>query len=94
MGVQNTGTVPIDGTAVFLVQDVESLSATELLTVPVRGLMAGASVKVSAQWDTTGAEEPRYRVLGYLKFHSQTTEPRELHLYRPRIFLPVVVRDH
>jgi hypothetical protein len=92
LGVQNTGTVAIDGTAVFLVQRSEDLSVTQVLTVPVTGLLPGASRKISASWDTTGAEAYRYRVLGYFKFFSQATDPRELYLYRPRVFLPVVMR--
>jgi hypothetical protein len=94
MGVRNTGTVPIDGTAVFLVERSEDLSITQAITVPVSGLAPGASVKVPATWDTTGAQYDRYRVVGYFKFFSQTTEPRDLILYRPRIFLPLVVRSH
>jgi hypothetical protein len=92
LGVQNTGTVPIDGTAVFLVQRSEDLSVTQVLTVPVTRLAPGAIRKIPATWDTTDAEAYRYRVLGYLKFFSQATDPRELYLYRPRVFLPVVMR--
>jgi hypothetical protein len=92
LGVQNTGTVPIDGTAVFLVQRSEDLSVTQLITVPVSGLAPGATLKIPATWDTTGAEAYRYRVLGYFRFFSQATDPRELYLYRPRIFVPVVRR--
>jgi hypothetical protein len=92
LGVQNTGTVPIDGTAVFLVQRSEDLSATEVITMPINDLAPGASRKMITSWDTTGAVAYRYRVLGYFKFFSQATEPRVLYLYRPRVFLPVVMR--
>jgi len=40
-----------------------------------------------------GAEEYRYRILGYFKFLSQATEPKVIYLYRPRVFLPLVTRD-
>jgi hypothetical protein len=92
LGVQNTGTVPIDGTAVCLIRRSEDLSVTQMLTVPVTGLLPSASKKILTSWDTTGAEAYRYRVSCYLRFFSQATEPKELYLYRPRIFLPVVRR--
>jgi hypothetical protein len=92
LGVQNTGTVPIDGTAVFLVERSEDLSITQVITVPVNGLAPEDSVKAVATWDSTGAQHDRYRVVGYFKFFSQATEPRYLILYQPRIFLPLVVR--
>ncbi|MEJ2210645.1 MAG: C25 family cysteine peptidase, partial [Anaerolineae bacterium] len=90
--VQNTGTLSLDGTAVFQVQRTGDLSVTQTLTVPVRGLAPGASKKVSATWDTTGAEARRYRVIGTFKFYSQATDPRDLVLYRPTVYLPVVTR--
>jgi uncharacterized repeat protein (TIGR01451 family) len=93
MGVQNTGTVPITGTAIFLVQQSEGLTVTQVITAPVEGLAAGKSKKPSVIWDTTGAEEVSYRVLGYVKFYSQTTEPLALTLSRPRVFLPLVIRS-
>jgi hypothetical protein len=91
--VENTGSVPIEGTAVFLVQRSEDLSTTQLITVPVRGLAPEDSFRAVATWDTTGAQYDRYRVVGYFKYFSQTTEPRHLILYRPRIFLPLVLRN-
>jgi hypothetical protein len=94
MGVANTGTVSIDGTAVFRIQQSPDLSVTEAISVPIRGLGPGAARKFSVNWDTRGVEGTSYRVLGYFKFFSRTTEPRALHLHWPRIFLPVVVRDH
>ncbi|MFN2227680.1 MAG: hypothetical protein ACK2UY_15260, partial [Anaerolineae bacterium] len=92
MSVQNTGTLSLDGTAVFQVQRTGDLSVTQTITVPVEGLAPGASKKVSATWDTTGAEARRYRVLGTFKFYSQATDPRELVLYRPTVYLPLVTR--
>ena len=90
MGVVNTGTVPITGTAVFLVQESDSLSVTELITAPVDGLAPGIARKLSVDWDTTGNEANNYRVWGYLKYFSKTTEPMALELRRPRIFLPLI----
>jgi hypothetical protein len=93
LGVRNTGTVPISGTAVFLIQEVEDLSATEVITAPVSRLDPGMSVKVGKVWNTTRFTANGYRVLAYFKFFSQTTEPRDLFLYRPRVFLPLVRRN-
>ena len=93
MSVQNTGTVPIDGTGVFLVQQSEGLSVTEVFTVPFQGLAPGVAKNMSVDWDTRGVEGQSYRVLGYVKFFSQATEPMALTLYRPRILLPLVLRN-
>ena len=92
MGVVNTGTLPISGTAVFLVQEAQSLAVSAMFTVPVEGLAPGVSTKVSADWDSTGASAYSYRVLGYLKYYSRITEPEALRLDRPRVLLPVVLR--
>ncbi len=94
LGVINTGTLPITGTAVFMVQDSESLSVTQFITVPIVDLAPGTSAEKIASWDTTDVTGQRYRVVGYLKFYSMSTEPLALTLYRPRIFLPVVMHNH
>jgi hypothetical protein len=91
MSVVNTGTVAIDGTAVFIVHESDTLSATATITAPINALGAGRSAEVSVVWDSTGAEKPVYWVLGYVKYRSLTTEPLELVLRRPRVFLPLVV---
>jgi hypothetical protein len=93
MTAVNTGSVPITGTAVFLVQESESLTQTRIITAPVNNLASGATRTWNAVWDSTGATADSYRVLGYVKFFAQTTEPMSLTLNRPRIFLPVVLRD-
>ena len=93
MGVVNTGTLPISGTAVFLVQEAEGLAVTSMLTVPVEGLAPGVATKVSVVWDSAGAAAHSYRVLGYFKYRSRTTEPEALILDRPRVLLPLVQRN-
>ena len=91
MQVENTGTVPIDGTAVFLIQESPGLTVTQLLTTTVTGLEPGAVVNKRVTWDTTRATNDNYRVVGYFKFNSQISEPRELILYQPRVYLPFVI---
>jgi hypothetical protein len=93
MGVVNTGTVTINGTAVFLIKENDSLSVTETITKPVSGLAAGVAKKLSVDWDSTGQTAPNYLVQGYVKYHSRTTEPMELVVRRPRVFLPLIVRE-
>ena len=90
MGVVNTGTVTLDGTAVYLVQESSNLTLTEMITVPVNGLAPGGARKLSVNWDSTGHEAHNYWVLGYFKYHSLTTEPMALELRRPRLFLPLI----
>jgi hypothetical protein len=91
MGLVNTGTVTLDGTAVFVVHESDTLSAMQTLTVPVSALRPGQTTNLSAVWDSTGTLKPGYRVLGYFKYHSRTTEPLALTLYRPRIYLPLAI---
>ncbi|MCA9933287.1 MAG: DNRLRE domain-containing protein [Anaerolineales bacterium] len=91
MQIENTGTTTLDGTAVFLIQESPGLTTTQIFTATVTGFAPGAVTNKRATWDTTGATSNNYRVVGYFKFDSQITEPRELNLYRPRIFLPVVI---
>jgi hypothetical protein len=93
MGVQNTGTVPISGTAVFLVQHNPGLTLTQMITAPVEALAPGRMQRIDVIWDSTDAKPADYRVLGYVKFLSQTTEPLVVALSSPRIYLPLVMRD-
>jgi hypothetical protein len=92
VGVLNTGTFAITGTVVLAIQESEGLTCTTVLTAPVRGLAPGASTGMSIPWDTTGFEADRYRIVGYLQFHGTTSDPLSLTVYRPRIYLPLVVR--
>lgn len=91
MQVENTGTVPIDGTAVFLIQESSGLTVTQILTATVIGLEPGEVNNKRVTWDTTRAANVNYRVVGYFKFNSQISEPRELVLYQPRVYLPIVI---
>ena len=89
--VANTGTVPITGTAVFLLHASGSLSITQMITAPINGLAPGATRNGNVTWDTTDAEAISYRVQAFFKFFGQTTEPMVLTLHRPRIYLPLVM---
>lgn len=90
--VVNTGTVPLTGTAVWLLRAGPALSITEIITAPVSGLAPGRSTVAHAVWDSSGASEIRYQVMGYFRFQSQTTAPEKLWIHQPVILLPVVVR--
>ncbi len=94
MGVINTGTMPITGTAVFMIQNSDSLSVTQFITAPVNNLLPGATIEKKVNWDTTGVTGRSYRVVGYVKFYSQATEPLSLTLAQPRIFLPLILRNN
>jgi hypothetical protein len=94
MRLRNTGSVPLDGVGMFWIQSATEMTATAVITAPFEALAPDSTVDLHGVWDTTGVEGYEYRALAYAKFRSQTTEPLALPLYRPRIFLPLVVRNH
>ena len=90
MGVVNTGTATLSGTAVFQITEIGVVSPTQVFTAAITGLAPGKAARRGILWDTRGLEGDNYRVVGYFKFNSQITEPMEITLRRPRIFLPMI----
>jgi hypothetical protein len=90
----NTGSVSITGTAVVQVQIADVLTVTQTFTHPIAGLAAGSATTVNVAWDTSGATADDYRILGYVKYDSTTSEPQEVAVStKARIYLPLVVRS-
>ena len=96
MTFENTGTVAIDGSAVIQVRPSESVSATAQFTHTIENLAPGAFAVFNDEWDTTGATDDAYIVLGYAKFNSQASRPREVLVtsqMSKEVYLPLVMRQ-
>ena len=90
MDVRNTGSLPLDGTATFLIQD-EAGATLATLTRPVSALAAGAALQVDAAW--TPPASAVYRVVGWVAYQSTGTEARVITLSpTAHLYLPLVVR--
>ena len=88
----NTGTLPITGTAMIEVKNVAS-GEVEQLSQAINDLAPQGSIPVSVNWDTTGASAGDYKVVGYVLFGSQTTDPLVMIIRSyPKLYLPVIMR--
>ena len=91
----NMGTVPISGTAVIRVQAGEELTTTMYYTQSINNLAPGNWTLIEKAWDTTGAIEENYRILGYVQYESISTEPESIDVSvsstKPSIYLPLIV---
>jgi len=88
----NTGTVPITGTAVIQVQDGGG-EIVQAFNHAIGGLDPGQAVSLEEGWDTSGAAEGSYRILGYVLYDAKATQPVVATVRaRARIYLPVIMR--
>jgi hypothetical protein len=94
MTFENTGTVPITGTALILVYPADTFTVTAEFSHTIANLAPGASVVFNDVWDTTGATQDAYRIQGYAKFNSQASAPREVMVAtHVKVYLPLVLRN-
>ncbi|MBN1487252.1 MAG: right-handed parallel beta-helix repeat-containing protein, partial [Anaerolineae bacterium] len=70
----NTGSLPLTGTAVVNVQSAVS-NAVAAFAYPIAGLEPGNDVRFDDVWDTSGVEPGTYRLLGYVLYDSMATAP-------------------
>lgn len=93
MTISNTGFVPLSGQAFVHVQTAGGVTTTAVFTHTVSDLAPGSMLTFEDVWDTASATPGDYRILGYFKYGSRTTEveTRELTTLR-RIYLPLVLR--
>lgn len=70
----NTGTVVISGTAVIKVQDSDGETVKEFKH-DVADLAPDASTSFDDVWDTSGVEEGRYGLVGYVLYDGAATHP-------------------
>jgi hypothetical protein len=88
----NTGTVAITATAVIQVQN-ETAEIVEEFEHDVTNLAPGSDVTLDDVWDTSGAEEGNYTILGYVTYDGQVAGPMlvAVSTYQ-RVYLPVIMR--
>ena len=61
----------------------------------VTSLAPSEAVTLEVQWDTSGAEEGTYSVLGYVLYDAQTTEIETVTVSTESyIYLPLVLRSN
>jgi len=75
MDLINTGTLDIDGTAVIQVRN-ESGGLIQESKYGISLLHPHQSFQIHDEWETLEADEGTYRILGYLLYSAQTTDPR------------------
>lgn len=74
MAFNNTGTVNITGSAIIKVLNSTG-DAVEEFRHNVTDLMPSESIGFDDTWDTSGAEEGAYKILGYVLYDSKATSP-------------------
>jgi hypothetical protein len=74
MAFNNTGTVNIAGTAVIRVQD-EAGELVQEFRHDVTDLAPANSISFNDTWDTSGAEEGCYKIIGFVLYASKATDP-------------------
>ena len=90
----NTGTVPLTGTAIILVDTDSGITPTATFTQPFGNLASGATLQVNETWNTSGVAGGAYRVTGYASYYSQTSDPVAATVNtRTRVFLPMLSRQ-
>ncbi len=94
MVFSNTGTVLVTGTAIIRVQPTDSVTATATFTHTVANLAPAEAITFDDAWDTTGAAEGDYRILGYVQYDARTTAPKVITVSTERrVYLPLIVRN-
>lgn len=92
LSFSNTGDLPLGGQLVVQVQTMTG-DLVETFTQDFADLPDGASATAVFTWDSTGATEPDYRIIGYVSYASGITPVfvEEIHT-QARIYLPSVLR--
>ena len=96
MVFRNSGDLPISGEAIIQVQTKAGVIVSEY-QASINDLVAGASFPVAFAWDSTGVSENEYRVVGFVKYNSQTTPTSSAILtvsndLQIDVFLPLILR--
>jgi hypothetical protein len=90
----NTGTVPITGTAVIQIQTGDGLTVTHAFAHDIVNLAPDAEIRFDDAWDTTGADEGDYRILGYVRYDAKTSDIGSVTVdTRMHIYLPLIQRS-
>ena len=88
----NTGTVPLTGTAVVQVRD-DAGGVVKEFRHAVADLAAAHSIGFDDVWDTSGADEGSYAVVGYVLYDSRATDIETVTVSTETyIYLPVILK--
>jgi uncharacterized repeat protein (TIGR01451 family) len=88
----NAGTVPYTGTATIQVQPVGNISDSVTFHVASPLLTASETWTTTIVWDAS-VSAAQFRVIGLVRYRSQSTEPSELWLTGGyQLYLPAIVR--
>lgn len=88
----NTGDVAINGTARIEIRDGSS-ELVETFTHTVTSLAPSDALTFDDQWDTSGAEEGTYGVIGYVLYDAKATEIETVTVSTETyVYLPLVLR--
>jgi len=89
----NTGTVPITGTAIIQVQD-DGGEVVKDFSHAVTNLAVANLIAFDDAWDTSGAAEGPYTVVGYVLYDSRATSIETITVSTETyIYLPIVLRN-
>ena len=92
MHFANVGVLPIDGEAVIQVQTLRGEIISDYRE-PFTGLPSSSVIPVTYAWDSAGALDTDYKVVGYVQYNSQTTPPKVLNITTLiRNYLPTIVK--
>jgi hypothetical protein len=90
---ENTGTVPVMGTAVIQVRN-EADDTVQEFSHEIANLAPGASAALEDAWDTSEAGEGTYRIVAHVAYDSTATDPAvAIVSTHSRLYLPLVVRS-
>jgi hypothetical protein len=94
MTLTNTGSLSLTGEAVIQIQVIGGLTTTATFTHTVSDLLPGAGIDLNDVWNTTGVTADDYRIIGYVKYDSRSTNTAAAYVTaRRRIYLPLVLRE-
>ncbi len=90
---QNTGDVPLNGVAVLRVAGATGVETAEF-THTLTNLLPGATATFDNVWDSTGATDETYYVVGYVTHDFGAFAPKETMIStRTHIYLPLVLKS-
>ncbi len=90
---QNTGDVPITGTAYIQIAPANGLTFTQVFTHPIANLTAGSTLTMADAWITTGMPEGDYTILGYVSDARQVLGSKAAVISTTaRVYLPLIRR--
>ena len=96
--VTNTGYLPLSGEVTIEVQTSDGSATLATFTHPVTDLAPADSLDFNAIWDSTGATEAEYRIIGYMRYETRYSNIATVVVTNAssdpenKIYLPLIVR--